>query len=128
MAEEKRKKAKADVWRPVFLETLREHGLVIRAAKEAGINRRTAYAARERSKEFAADWDEALEEARENLEAHVVEFIYSGSEKIHIDTAKWALSRLWPDRYGDKKEVSIAVGEKFEIELKDFSLGGEEDE
>ena len=54
---------------PLFLDTLRGTGNVRLAASNADVARQVAYRARDSSATFRADWDEALEEARELLEA-----------------------------------------------------------
>jgi hypothetical protein len=64
-----RAKRLADVWRPLFINALRNSANIRAACQSAGIARSAAYAARERSAEFAAAWDEALEEAVDTLEA-----------------------------------------------------------
>ena len=56
-------------WKPLFLDTLRGTGNVRLAASNADVARQVAYRARDSSAKFRADWDEALEEARELLEA-----------------------------------------------------------
>ena len=56
-------------WKPLFLDTLRRTGNVRLAANNADVVRQVAYRARDSSDKFRADWDEALEEARELLEA-----------------------------------------------------------
>ena len=56
-------------WKPLFLDTLRITGNVRIAATNADVARQVAYRARDSSATFRADWDEALEEARELLEA-----------------------------------------------------------
>ena len=53
----------------MFLDTLRRTGNVRLAANNADVVRQVAYRARDSSDKFRADWDEALEEARELLEA-----------------------------------------------------------
>ena len=55
--------------REVFLQTLRDTANVSAAARAANVNRRTVYVWRDETPEFAADWDEALEEATDTLEA-----------------------------------------------------------
>ena len=55
--------------RQEFLDTLRGTGNVRLAASNADVARQVAYRARDSSATFRADWDEALEEARELLEA-----------------------------------------------------------
>lgn len=60
---------KAEVWRPRFISALRNSGNVRASCQAAGVERSTAYRAYKQSKEFAAQWDEALEEAIDTLEA-----------------------------------------------------------
>lgn len=60
---------RAEVWRPLFINALRNSGNVRASCLAAGIERSTAYRAREKSPEFAAMWDSALEEAVDTLEA-----------------------------------------------------------
>lgn len=56
-------------WRQPFLENLAMSGNVTAAAKAVGVGRRQAYAARERSQVFRRQWDEAVAEATDLLEA-----------------------------------------------------------
>jgi hypothetical protein len=63
------KRVRADIWRPLFLNALRNSGNVRASCQAAGINRTTAYKARDASEEFSRQWDEALEEAVDSLEA-----------------------------------------------------------
>lgn len=55
--------------RQTFIETLRETANVSQSARAARVNRRTVYNWRDENPAFAADWDEALEEATDALEA-----------------------------------------------------------
>ena len=50
-------------WRFSFLQTLRETGNVSAAARHVGKSRAAVYRARKKDDGFAADWDDALEEA-----------------------------------------------------------------
>ena len=54
--------------RKKFLKHLRETANVSRSAKAAGISRRTAYDHRRDDADFAAEWDDAVEEATDALE------------------------------------------------------------
>jgi len=54
-------------WKAEFLEALREGHTVSYAAKSAGVSRRHAYRHREKSPQFAREWDEALQEGLDNL-------------------------------------------------------------
>ena len=53
----------------MFIEVLRETGNVTLAAQYAGQSRNQVHDVRQRSKRFAAQWDNALEEATDLLEA-----------------------------------------------------------
>lgn len=59
-------------WEKAFLAGLREHGLVCRAAQDAGISKSWVYDRREASTRFARLWDEALDISTEILEAEAM--------------------------------------------------------
>jgi hypothetical protein len=54
--------------RPTFLKALEQSGNVSAAAAACGIHRTTAYLQRKTDREFAREWDEALEVACDSLE------------------------------------------------------------
>ena len=56
-------------WQPIFLKSLTETCSVRTSVKLAGISRSTAYRAREADAKFAEDWDDAVDDAVDNLEA-----------------------------------------------------------
>lgn len=59
-----------NTWKPAFLKALRATGNVSAACRAAGLEHRsTAYDARARNAKFAAEWDEAMEDAVDALEA-----------------------------------------------------------
>lgn len=58
-----------DVWRDLFLQAYAEEPNVSRAAKSAGIQRNTAYKARERDPELRQRWDDIREGHVDSLEA-----------------------------------------------------------
>ena len=60
---------KADEWRPIFLSILRDTANVRAACKAAGVTRPVAYTHKWHSKEFAIQWDTALADAVDVLEA-----------------------------------------------------------
>jgi hypothetical protein len=64
---------RADEWRPIFLEALRNSGNVRAACKAAGLSRQAVYMHRRRSREFAAAWDEAMDDAVDMLEAIAID-------------------------------------------------------
>lgn len=59
----------ADHWVTPFLSALRATGVVVRAANAAGISTTLAYARRKSDADFAAAWDNAMEDAIDVLEA-----------------------------------------------------------
>lgn len=59
---------KARDWREEFIAALRDNGNVAEACRRAHIDRKTAYNLRKKSATFAAQWEEALEDAIEELE------------------------------------------------------------
>ena len=106
-------------WKPLFLDTLRGTGNVRLSARNANITRQVVYRARDRSAKFRADWDEALEEARELLEAEARRraaigvdepVFYKGEVVGHIrkysDTLlMFLLKAHWPEKF--RENVSI---------------------
>lgn len=62
-------RAEAGEWRAIFLTTLRDTGTVRFACQKAGISRKTAYEHRAVDEAFRAEWDDALEDAADALEA-----------------------------------------------------------
>ncbi len=68
-------------WRPAFIELLRATGNVTLAAQHAGQSRNQVHDVRQRSKRFAAQWDDALEEATDLLEAEARRRAFTGIDK-----------------------------------------------
>ena len=56
-------------WRKLFLVALAHSGNVTASAGVAGVERRLAYRTRDRSKAFREQWEDALDEATDLLEA-----------------------------------------------------------
>lgn len=56
-------------WKATFLDVLRASPNVSAAARAAGVARQSAYEAREADPEFAAAWEDAIEESVDDLEA-----------------------------------------------------------
>ena len=103
----------------MFLDTLRGTGNVRLAASNADVARQVAYRARDSSATFRADWDEALEEARELLEAEARRraaigidepVFYKGEVVGHIrkysdNLLMFLLKAHWPEKF--RENVSI---------------------
>ena len=68
-------------WKPAFIEALRTTGNVTRAAQYAGRSRNQAYHVRRHSEDFAAQWDEALGEGIDILEAEARRRAFTGIDK-----------------------------------------------
>lgn len=92
---------KADEWRPVFLSTLRNTGNVRAACQATGITRKTAYQHRNQAPEFAAAWDEALEDAIDALEAVAINRARTSSDTLLI----FLLKAHRPGLYRDTSRV-----------------------
>lgn len=75
---------RADEWRPVFLQMLRNSGNVRAAATAAGVTRQTVYVHKRRSKEFAEAWEEAMEDAVDALEAVAIDRARKQSDTLLI--------------------------------------------
>lgn len=121
--------AKADAWRPKFLELLAESCNVTFAAAAAGINRKTAYRHREADGAFAEDWDDAIEQGVEALEyearrralygterpivhqGNVVATVHEYSDTLTI----FLLKAHRPDKYRDRVEHTGKDGGAIEI-------------
>lgn len=61
-----------DKRRELFLAELRVIPNVARACRISGLNRRVAYASRERDPEFAEAWDDAMAEGLDSIEGEVM--------------------------------------------------------
>ena len=68
-------------WKPAFLEVLRETGNVTLAVQHVGQSRNQVHDVRQRSKRFAAQWDDALEDATDLLEAEARRRAFTGIDK-----------------------------------------------
>ena len=65
----------------MFIEVLHETGNVTLAAQHAGHSRNQVHDVRQRSKRLAAQWDDALEEATDLLEAEARRRAFTGIDK-----------------------------------------------
>jgi hypothetical protein len=68
----------------IFLDNLKQYGSVFFAAKQAGINKTTAYRHRESDPEFAAAWEAAKDDALDLLEATAHKRAHSTSDTLLI--------------------------------------------
>lgn len=89
-------------WRLKFLDALRVHGIVARAAMEAGIHRDTAYFERSQDPEFAKEWEEALDRGVDMLEDVAMQRAFEGDTTMLI----FLLKHRRPERY---REVARSI-------------------
>lgn len=68
-------------WKPIFLQALCAVPVVSHACKAAGIDRTTAYAARETDKAFGEAWDTAMEHGVDEAEAEAFRRAVLGYEE-----------------------------------------------
>lgn len=102
-------------WRLKFLDALSVHGIVTRAAMEAGIDRDTAYVERKHDPEFAQQWKDALDRGVDMLEDTAKQRAYEGSDTLLI----FLLKSHRPERYRETiRTVTLNIGPD---DLKDLS-------
>jgi len=89
--------------RGLFIEALRNSGNIRASCKPAGISRSTAYAWRNKWKTFADDWDDALEDACDVLEAEARRRGMSISDRLLM----FLLKAHRPDVFGDKATIDM---------------------
>jgi hypothetical protein len=94
-------------WKPPYLAALREMPVVAHACKAVGIERSTAYRAREADEDFAKAWDDAMEEGVDRAEQEAFRRGVVGFEEPVIDKGRLAY------RY-ERYEVEDADGHKTE--------------
>jgi hypothetical protein len=68
-------------WEQAFLAALREFGVIRAACEAAKIDRRAAYRHKEQTPRFAKEWDDALQDFADSLEAEAVRRARDGTIK-----------------------------------------------
>lgn len=94
---------KVSEWTPVFLSALADTANVRLACKTAGIARKTAYQHRKESPTFAAQWDEALEQACDVLEAEARRRALTVSDTLMI----FLLKAHRPEKYRETRQDTV---------------------
>jgi transposase-like protein len=122
-----------------FLDALSECGNISRAAKLAGIPRRTLYNWRDEDEEFQRLWDKAAAYGTDALEDEAIRRAYEGVEKpVYYQGAVCGsvqeysdsllallLKARKPDRFRENSTVKIGGDGEFPIKI-DASLSPEE--
>ena len=77
-------------WQPVFLDALRNMPVIRHACDAVGINRSTAWRAREADEVFAKAWDDALADGIDRAEQAAMQRAVDGWEEPVIDKGRLA--------------------------------------
>lgn len=97
----RRKRRDSGQWKFVFLRTLRKNANVTESCRMSGISRRTAYNLREVDDKFAEQWDDAVEQALDDLEDAAWERAKAGSDPLMIFLLKVRRG------YSDKQRIEM---------------------
>ena len=95
-----------------FLDKLRESGNVRLSCEAADVNRRTVYRWREKWATFADEWQEALDDALDLLEAEAWRRARKTSDRLLM----FLLQAHRRDVYGDRVQVDQNVEGKIVVE------------
>lgn len=112
-------------WVAPFLDHLKTSCNVSASCRAAGISHSAAYALRDKDGDFAAAWDDALEQAYDHLEAEARRRAFEGTEepvfyqglecgtvrKYSDSLAMFLLKGYRRKRFGDKTELTGKDGE-----------------
>lgn len=77
-------------WKPAFLAALREYPVIRHACETVGVNRSTAWRARETDEDFARAMDEAMEDGIDKAEQEAFKRAVVGFEEPVIDKGRLA--------------------------------------
>ena len=103
----------------LFLEKLRNSGNVRSSCRAAGVGRTTVYRWRKKWATFAAEWDEAKEDACDLLEEEAWRRAMEESDRLLMFLLKAHRRQV----YGDKQEVDVtSAGEQIVFEIKGIDL------
>lgn len=91
----KKRKVSTNEWHAAYLTALRNSGNVRASCLAAGITRETAYTHRAADATFAAEWESAMEDAIEGLEAAARQRALASSDTLLI----FLLKAHRPDKY-----------------------------
>lgn len=113
-----RRTSRTDRARETFLDTLRETCNVSEAARAAGIGRRTAYDWRDADEAFAAEWDDAEDEAIDKLEKVARDRAIDGSDRM----MEILLKAHRPDKYVERFKGEVSGSMTLNVLPEDASL------
>lgn len=96
-------------WKPAFLEALATTGNIAGSAKLAGITRQNAYVAKKDDPEFAASWNEALDQAMDDLEGSAYARAKESSDVLTIFLLKAHRPQKYRDNIRHEHDGSVVV-------------------
>jgi hypothetical protein len=99
-----KKRTTAGEWAPAFLAALRASANVRASCQAAGISRREAYRHRERSAAFREQWDDALNDAVDSLEAVARKRAVEASDTLLIFLLKSHRPSVYRETYRHQHE------------------------
>jgi len=116
-------------WKKIFLEHLRESPIISHAAKAAGISRINAWRNRKSDPDFAAEWDDAIQEGIDKAEAEAYRRAVKGYEQdVWYQGMKVGSQTLYSDQlltlilkgnrkrvYSERTELTGADGAAIEV-------------
>ena len=100
----------AGEWRPPFLAALRSSGNIRASCQAAGVSRKVAYAHRQKWPEFRKQWNDALEDAVDLLEAEARRRAMQSSDTLLI----FLLKAHRPDKYSEKVGLDLLIRQQAE--------------
>lgn len=107
----------AGEWTVVFLAFLRKMPNVMRAAKAAGVSRAMAYKERDADPWFREQWDEAIADAIENIEAVALDLAKLRDPK-HNGLRMFMLKSHKREQYGDRGELMLKGSKEAPIRIE----------
>lgn len=105
----RQKKRRGPEDRQAFLMALAAGQSVTAAAEAAGIDRKTAYRWRDAEPDFAAGWEDALEDGTDRLEDEALRRAFAGSDLLLIFLLKARRPRKYCDRHRVEHEAKAAA-------------------
>lgn len=112
-------------WKPKFIEALRNSGNVRAACQAAGIARANAYKARSNDTKFCAEWDEAIADAVDTLEAVAWQRARTG---LSDQVLMMLLKAHRPELYGTRVQVEVTREQDIEVVMRARNVTREEAE
>ena len=97
-------------WQDAFLEEMRMQPNVSRAARMAGVSRRTAYRHREYDEDFSDAWDDAEAEGKEKALEYLAELAESGNVAALVQLARIYGHNVDGKSDGKTQDTKITVG------------------